>query len=419
MVLLPWFYFIVEGVQYEWLVIVLGFAGLSILGVTLVRRLAARDFSYDPRILFRVLITFWMVFIFLVLSWAGEKMPWLIMHIVLPAALVSGTVIEDVVASISHWSKARTPLNTTTRSMLIAPAMLALGIVVLAASFFLIAANLTQGGFGSSLEATQRSVPNDRLEYWWILLLPVVASIAAFATVWIARGRRPAMYGTVGGLLAIMLLFQIHAGLRVSFLDADGAVDTLIYNTVGPDAKQVVEDVIATSELYLGDDSITVSNDYCTNWPLKWYFKDMPNYMYLPDLSGNITDLPNIIIGTPDSFTDDTCAKMPDEISGYTSQTYVFRWHEPQSQIYRRFAIAPEVPMGESAWVSETQDTGLMAIGKSVWSSITSVGDPDQQQKLWRLLMYREIPGPTTDFRFKVYVHNDILPYFNEVRYGR
>lgn len=410
----PWFYFITEGLQYEWLVIFLGLAGLVTLAVTVVRRLIARDFHHDPRLLFRILVAFWMVFMFVVLSWAGEKMPWLIMHIVLPAALLGGLVVDDLASAIGRWYARRGTVSWRT------PTALAGALVVLAGSFFFIAANLTWGGFGADLDAARRSVRPEALDDWWLLAIPPAASLVVIAAVWLLRGSRPALYGTVGGLLAIMLLFQIHAGFRLTFIDGDVSVDTLIYNTVSPDAKQAAEDIEATSELYLGDDSITVSNDQCTNWPMEWYLKDMPNYRFMRTVDESSGDLPMFIIGVPSSFTGDPCVtSFPDEIPGYVSQTYVFRWHEPESLIYRNFAIAPEVPMGRSAWTSPSQDTGPIGIAKSIWASVTGTGDPDEQQKLWRLLMYRELPGPMIEFRFKIFVNEKVLPYYNDVRYGQ
>jgi predicted membrane-bound mannosyltransferase len=407
----PWFYFITEGVQYEWFAIFLGLAGLATLAAMLIRRLVRRDFHHDIRLLLRILLAFWMVFMFVVLSWAGEKMPWLIMHIVLPAALLGGIVIDDFARAVGRWYRARqgTPW--------LAPAALGGVLVLFAGSFFFIAANLTWGGFGAALDAPRRSVRTDALDDWWTLVIPPVAALAAIAVVWALRGRRAAICGTIGGLLAIMLLFQLHAGFRLSFVDGDVSVDTLIYNTVGPDAKQAAEDIHATSELYLGDDSITVSNDQCTNWPMEWYLKDLPNYRFMNSADPATGDLPMFIIGVPSQMNE--CGQLPDEIPGYVSQTYVFRWHEPEALVYRNFAIAPEIPMGRSAWTSPEQDTGPIAIIKSVWSSLSSTGDPDQQQKLWRLLMYRELPGPMTEFRFKIFVNEKVLPYYNDVRYGQ
>jgi predicted membrane-bound mannosyltransferase len=410
----PWFYFITEGLQYEWLVIFLGLAGLVTLAVAIVRRLVRRDFHHDPRLLFRILVAFWMVFMFVVLSWAGEKMPWLIMHIVLPAALLGGLVIDDLAVAIGRWYRRRGTVSWR------APAALGGALVVLAGSFFFIAANLTWGGFGANLDAAERSVRPEALDDWWLLAIPPLASLVVIGAIWLLRGARPAIYGTIGGLLAIMLLFQIHAGFRLTFIDGDVSVDTMIYNTVSPDAKQVAEDIHATSELYLGDDSITVSNDQCTNWPMEWYLKDLPNYRFMRTVDEASGDLPMFIIGVPSSFTGDPCVtSFPDEIPGYVSQTYVFRWHEPESQIYRKGAIAPEIPMGRSARVSESQDTGPIAILGSIWDSVTGATDPDEQQKLWRLLMYRELPGPMIEFRFKIFVNEKVLPYYNDVRYGQ
>jgi predicted membrane-bound mannosyltransferase len=412
----PWFYFITEGLQYEWLVIVLGLTGLATLAIAVGRRLLARDFHHDPRLLFRILIAFWMVFMFAVLSWAGEKMPWLIMHIVLPAALLSGLAIDDLARAVQRWYRGRATAGKRI-TVASAPLALAAALVVLAGSFFFLAANLTAGGFGAGLDAPARTVRPEALDNWWHLLVPPAISLLAIGAVWLLRGSRAAIYGSVGGLLAIMLLFQVHTGFRLAFIDGDVSIDTMIYNTVGPDAKQVADDVHATSLLYLGDDSIAVSNDNCTNWPLEWYFKDMPNHRFMTSLPQEASERPMFIIGVPSSMN--SCGSLPDEIPGYVAQTYVFRWHEPEQQVYRNFAIAPEIPMGRSAWTSATEGTGILDVLASIGSSIASTGDPEQQQKLWRLLMYREQPGRLTEFRFVVFVNEDVLPYYNEVRYGQ
>jgi len=412
----PWFYYITEGFQYEWLAIFLTLIALVLTGITVGKRLVSRDWSYDPTILFRVFLACWLVFIFAVLSWAGEKMPWLIMHILLPAALLSGTAIQDLVASASRWRDRRAADTSGPPHPYVIPAVLAATLVFLAGAFFLIAANLTQGGY-DTIAGASRSVPTERANDWWQLLVPLLAAAVAIVAVVLLRGSRPAISGALTGALAIMLLFQVHAGFRLALEDGDVSIDTLIYNTVGPDAKQVVEDVALMSEIYLGDQSITVSNDNCTNWPLQWYFRDFENYRFVSSVADTTPDLPDVMIGVPQDWDTSQCT-MPLEIPGYTSHPYVFRWHEPEAAIYRNFAIAPELPPERSAWGSADRDAGPLAVIESVWSSITSTGNPDQQQKLWRLLMYREQPGVLTEYAFKVYVRDDLMPYYNDARYG-
>ena len=123
---------------------------------------------------------------------------------------------------------------------------------------------------------------------------------------------------------------------------------------------------------------------------------------------------PDVIIGHP---WDAGCG-LPFEIPGYTTQVYVLRWHEPEQQVYREFAIAPEIPVGRSAWLSADQPHGPVDIARSIWSSVEQLGTPEGQQRLFRLLMYREMPTGLTSYQFMVYVRNDLLPAYNDVRYG-
>lgn len=409
----PWFYFITEALQYEWLSIFMAVAGSAVLTVTLARRLLSRNFSWDPTILFRVTLVFWLLFIFAVLTWAGEKMPWLLMHIVEPAALVGGFAAQDLVARVARW---RRHADGTQRSLMPSGA-LALSLIGLAGMFFLVAANLTQGGYGVAGAAGRQIVP-ERVGSWWQLMVPLAAALVLIGLVTASRGVRSALYGAVTGVVIVLVLFQVHTSYRLVFQDGDSSLDTMIYNTVGPDAKQVVEDVEALSELAYGDHSITISNDQCTNWPLSTYFSGFEGYRFMNSVDVNATGLPDVIVATPDSFTGDGCASFPDDIPGYTSHTYAYRWHENEERIYRNFALAPEISIGRSAWKSESQDTGPLAVLGSIVDSVQSTGDAEQQQKLWRLLMYREQPAVGSAFLFKIYVSDELMPYYNDVRYG-
>ena len=109
---------------------------------------------------------------------------------------------------------------------------------------------------------------------------------------------------------------------------------------------------------------------------------------------------------------------MPDEIPGYTTQGYVLRWHEPESSIYRRFAIAPELEPFLSAWQAETNPHGVGAIAESIWSSMMTQSTVEGEQRLFRLLFYREMPAGINPYRYNLYIRDDLLPLYNEIRYG-
>lgn len=407
----PWFYFITEGFQYEWLGIFFSVAGVILVGIRLVRGIFGK--STGPNLLFNVFNAFWFIFLFLVLSWAGEKMPWLIMHFALPAFLVAGAVINEIVDGAIIWYREHRVSETRRRFPIFGVQGIFAALLVLALSWFLIATHLT---YGQWIEPTAgvlvREIPVGALNDWWLLALPPLAALVVIALGMWAAGPRRTAYAVLTAAFVVFSLFQVHQGFRVSFLEGDIAKDTLIYNTTSPDVNQLTRDLEEMSHIAYGDQSISVVFDGCVQWPMNWYLRDFPNRT----LGTEVSSEPAVLIGVPSNF-DGRCS-TPEQIEGYTAQTYILRWHEPEQAIYREFAIAPEIPAGRSAWISETQDHHLRAIMSSVVSSFEQITQPEGQQRLFRLLFYRELPRELNPYRFQVYIRNDMLPYFNDVRYG-
>ena len=412
----PWFYFITEGFQYEWLAIFFGVAGAAIFGTRLIR--AAFGGASGPNLLFNVFNTFWFAFLFLVLSWAGEKMPWLIMHWELPAILVGASLFNEIALGAQQWLSARRAESSGWRLSRLGMGGVVVGLLLLAASWYLIAARFTYGGWVEvSPGVWDREIPASTLNDWWMLALPPLAAIVVIvAGIWTLGPRRTA-YATLAATILFFSLFQMHQGFRLAYLEGDTAKDTLIYNTTAPDVTQLSSDLAEMSELAYGDQSMVVMYDGCTQWPLNWYLRDFPNRQMSSAVpTGPASENPPVIVGVLSSW--DSRCTMPDEIDGYTSQTYVLRWHEPEQSIYREFAIAPEIPVGRSAWLRESQPHGLVDIAGSVLDSFQTLTYPEGQQRLFRLLFFRELPTGLNPYRMKVYVRNDMLPYYNEVRYG-
>jgi hypothetical protein len=107
------------------------------------------------------------------------------------------------------------------------------------------------------------------------------------------------------------------------------------------------------------------------------------------------------------------------DIDGYTAQTYVLRWHEPEYSIYRKFAIAPELEPRQSIWGVEENPHGLLDVVGSVFNSFWTLTEHEGQKRAFRLVMFRELPAGLNPYQFRVYIRNDVLPYYNEVRYGK
>lgn len=413
----PWFYFITEASQYEWLAIFFGLGGAAVFGTRLVR--GAFGGWAGPNLLFNIFNVVWFAFLFLVLSWAGEKMPWLIMYFTLPAILVGSSLINEIVEGAQRWQRARRAEGSGWRVPQLGMRGLVVALLVLAASWYLLAAHFTYGRWVQGTSTSwEREIPTWALNDWWMLAIPPLAAIALIVVAMWGIGTRRAAYATLTATFIVFSLFQMHQGFRLAFLEGDTAKDTLIYNTTSPDVTQLTSDLTEMSELVYGDQRMVVMYDGCTQWPLNWYLRDFPNRQ----MSSMVPDDPSsgapVIIGVPSAWDGSRSCTLPEEIEGYTAQTYVLRWHEPEQSIYREFAIAPEIPVGRSAWLTANQPHALPDIARSVLDSFKTLTYPEGQQRLFRLLLFRELPNGLNPYRMKVYVRNDMLPYYNEVRYG-
>jgi predicted membrane-bound mannosyltransferase len=404
----PWFYFITEGLQYEWLAMFLGAAGLAATAWQLVRMLTGRP-TIRP-MLFPLFVASWTLFLFAVLSWAGEKMPWLIMHIVLPASLLGGMLVNDVIEGAHAW-------RARTRRPLVTP-LLAGGLVLLTLASFFLAARLSYGQWTeTSTGRWVRRLPASALADWWQLALVPAIALALIGLATLALGPRRAAYGALTAAFIVASLFQVHAGFRLTFLEGDSARHTMIYNTVGSDVGQLSDDLEAMSRLLYGDLSMPLIYDDCSAWPLNWNLRDMPNRRTQSTVTDGEEGLPPVIIGV--TRTQEPRCSMPSEIEGYTMQPYTFRWHEQETAVYRNFAIAPELPPGPlSARRDPNAPHDLPAIVRSIWNSMTTLADPEGQQRAFRLLMYREVPEGVIRYQVNVHIRDDVLPFYNEVRYG-
>ncbi len=407
----PWFYFIILGLQYEWLTVTLAAAGSVLLAWRLIRWITGG--GSGSNLIWNLFIVGWFAGMFLVVSWAGEKMPWLIMHIVLPAALVAAWVINTVVEGAIAWYREHETPSTGIGKY--GSYALGIGLIALAFSWFFLSARLTWGEWVSLDNGLwTRTIADAALNDWWKLALPpLIAMFAIAIAIWLIGPRRTA-YSTLAAAIGIMCLFQVHAGFRTSFIDGDLAVDTLIYNTISSDMTQFTSDMSDLSMVLYGDNSITIAYDQCKmQWPTNWYLNkdEFPNATFTSYMS---IDNPDVILVAQDS---QGCS-WPDKIPGYTPQIYSLRVHETESTAYRMFAIAPELPPSKSAWKYAENPHDLAAVIRSIGSSMQFATTPEGQQKVFRQVMFRDQSSEQTVYYMTVWVRNDLLPQYNDIRYG-
>ena len=468
----PWFYFLVMAPQYELLALAFGLPAILLTAWRTLRTLArrpVRDALAQDRQRFRLFVAVWAVGITLALSYAGEKMPWLIVHITLPLILLGATLIDEL---LSRWTSAhartataprlatapdRMPLATAhlvaapealagengtsgvgtgtaigmtartthalprhwwqpgrVRGRWLVPA-LTMAVLACGGAWLLLAAHLSSPRFvttGTGASAvTRRVLSPDALGSWWHLVLPpLVGLLLILGAIWLAGATRAAR-ATIAALLLGLLLLQTHAAWRLSFEQGDVARDGLIYNTTTPDVQRMVSDLTQLSYAQTGNLSLDIQYGNDVNWPLYWYLRDFSGAHY----GSSVTQGANTSIIILNSSQAQSERPM---LSGtYTEQQYVLRWHEPEYSIYRNFAIAPELEPSQSAWGDASNPHNLSAILRSIGSSVMTQTTPEGQQRLWRLIFFREMPAPTMNFTYSIFIRNDLLPTYNAIHY--
>ena len=122
-------------------------------------------------------------------------------------------------------------------------------------------------------------------------------------------------------------------------------------------------------------------------WPFNWYFRDFPN---AERIGASLSEPPAEDVAVV-IVADGHISQFAPYLQNFSPTGYVLRWHEPEYDIYRNFAIAPELNPGQSAWRNADDPHGISAILESIGSSLATQLEPAGQQRVWRLVMFRKV----------------------------
>ncbi|MFN8507707.1 MAG: TIGR03663 family protein [Dehalococcoidia bacterium] len=242
----PWFYYFLLLPAYEFLPLVICFGGMW--------------WSLWRGNAFSRFLWVWFGGTWLSLSWAGEKMPWLNMHLAAPACVLAAWTVQRAWTAFSDGAG-----EATRRAALplVSAAVVGAGGVVLAAYL-------------------PGSGPLAALARVGIVLF------AGAVVFWSSQpfGRRAlgafAVVAVVGGLA----FFSLKAMVGASFERGDVPKDMLIYTQSAPDIPRLMTQIDALAEATgLGYDMpILVDSMDSFAWPWAWYLRDYRRVGYI-DLS--------------------------------------------------------------------------------------------------------------------------------------
>lgn len=285
----PWYYYLVVQVPiYEYLP---ALASILAVGIALARRPneervkaahpAAEDEPSFPAIPF---LGYWVATSIAAYSFAGERMPWLTVHIALPLILLGGWAIGRVLEAID-W-----------RAVADRRGWLILGLLLVA----MLAAGAAVGQFFGP-NPPFRGQDLAQLSATTSFLTIVGAGAAAVAVIGILLRRAPELrFGQMATVIVFALLFLLTArtAFRAAYVNADNATEFLVYAHSATGVKTVLEQVEELSRRTTDGMAIDVGYDDDVSWPFTWYLRNFTKVHYFGQSPGrDLLNYPVVIVG--------------------------------------------------------------------------------------------------------------------------
>ncbi|MBE0411958.1 MAG: TIGR03663 family protein [Anaerolineales bacterium] len=231
-----------------------------------------------------ILLGFWVISSILAYSIAGEKMPWLTVHIAFPMALLAGWGFGHLIESID-WTRFR-----LVRGVLIV-IMIPIFLISMATTLgYLFGPNQPfQGttleqlqitsGFMSGLIITLASgfVMARILKTWPLVEFTRMAALTAFA---------------------LLALLTIRTAIRATYINYDYATEYLVYAHSGHGPKEALAQIEEISRRTTDGLGLVVAYDNQTTYPFWWYFRNFENQRYYgSNPTRDLREAPIILVG--------------------------------------------------------------------------------------------------------------------------
>ncbi len=245
------------------------------------------------------LLAFWVITSLVAYSIAGEKMPWLTVHITLPMILLSGLSIGYLVET-TDWSYFKQKRGWI--------------VLALVPVFIASLAGVLGSLMGPILPFAGKSL--DQLSATSTFLLALGAAVASgiglaylikdWASVSLAR----LMTLT---FLAFLAVLTVRTAFRAAYINYDRATEYLVYAHSGPGVKLALDQIEDISKRLTGGLEAVVAYDNETSYPYWWYLRNYPNQRYYSaNPTRDLRDAPLILVG----------AENYDKIAPIVGQSY-------------------------------------------------------------------------------------------------
>ncbi len=298
----PWyFYILVQVPVYEYLA-ALGTLLAAALGIRWLRRnspraetkKSAKDtpaIAFDevppranPRRQALTLLAFWTVTSMIAYTVAGEKMPWLTVHIALPMLLLAGWSIGRIIEMVD-WRQFSAGHGWV--------ALLLLPIAVTSVAGIVLAYFSPTPPFqGDSLDALQAT------SGFLLSLLAAAGSIYGLVRILRSWPREQVVSVGLTAVFAFLAVLTARTAFTASYINYDRATEYLVYAHSARGVKDALARIEDISMRTTDGLAVGVAYDDDVSWPFTWYLRNYTNArFYGKNPSRDLRNLPVILVG--------------------------------------------------------------------------------------------------------------------------
>lgn len=391
----PWFYYLLLLPLYEPIALTGGAAGLALAlrarrpGGT---RAEAAPTEQEAPPLLHLFLAYWAVFALVLFSWAGEKMPWLLLHVALPLVLLAGLALDRFVA----WVRRSGAALWRGSDWAIGPLFLLLAFAITGA-----------------IRLANGQVPHPLANQYLTLQLAVLVLISLGLVsllgwrIYHTEGRHLGQSFALVGL-ALLAVSTVRGTFLLNFYNGDTPVEMLVYTQTAPDVPLVVRQIeqlgidLTRKERSVADPTgghglkiaIDNSRNAALEWPFNWYLRAFDRAGKLSTFDGSQGRPPAadilLVLAANDPLV------RPYLEGQYTGMLLKHRWWFPEYETYKRWTL----------WREGTTGQGYTTMPWLRPSTYTR----DGAANLWEYLLYRQLPYPLNSQDFYFYVRSDLLP---------
>ena len=307
----PWYYY--AGLQlpfYEFLPV---FGGLLACAATLLQvrpqRRDASSVQSAPAFPVVAFLCFWSVLALVAYSTAGEKMPWLTVHISLPLILAAGWLYGRLLEQVpwaAVWQQRGWVL------------LLLLPLGTLAG----VDAAWRLAGLGAPFQSTTLEDLQHSMAF---LSAATVLAGAVYGLAYAVRqiGARSALQLAAVQGVGLLALLTLRSAILSSYINFDYQTEFINYASGAPGIRVVMAQVEEISRRTTDGLDMKVAFDNDVSWPFTWYLRDYPNQVYYAEQPTRETfrDVPVVIAG------DNNWARVEPLLgNNYHSFEYIRMW---------------------------------------------------------------------------------------------